>query len=305
MLTAPFPYFGGKSRAAELAWSLLGSPRTYLEPFMGSLAMLLARPDTSRGREIVNDKDGMLVNFWRTIQHDPQRIVDVTDRPVIEADYHAMYAQVNETSHDTGLLARLEGDPEYYEPRLAAYWLYVVTNVIGDLHHEGPWHVRNGCLVNTGEPHGIQRAIPCIAHTRTYQSCTRGEKLDWLLRLSARLHDVIILNGDWLRLLSGSLNKNDWASTGIFLDPPYAGTKQMYVESESLSGQVEQWCVTAPRAARIIICGYDHEHDRLLDHGWSVHAWKSQGATYAKNVQGKERVWASPACRIIQPDLFA
>lgn len=40
-LRAPFPWFGGKSRAAPLIWEALGDVRNYVEPFAGSLAVLL------------------------------------------------------------------------------------------------------------------------------------------------------------------------------------------------------------------------------------------------------------------------
>ena len=41
-LRAPFPWFGGKRRAADLVWPRLGDVSTYNEPFAGSLAVLLA-----------------------------------------------------------------------------------------------------------------------------------------------------------------------------------------------------------------------------------------------------------------------
>jgi site-specific DNA-adenine methylase len=41
MMMAPFPWFGGKSRAAKLIWSRLGDVPNYVEPFAGSLAVLL------------------------------------------------------------------------------------------------------------------------------------------------------------------------------------------------------------------------------------------------------------------------
>jgi site-specific DNA-adenine methylase len=44
VLRAPFPYFGGKRRAAGLVWGALGRVNTYVEPFCGSAAVLLARP---------------------------------------------------------------------------------------------------------------------------------------------------------------------------------------------------------------------------------------------------------------------
>ena len=41
-LAAPFPYFGGKRRAAPIVWRALGDPSGYVEPFAGSAAVLLA-----------------------------------------------------------------------------------------------------------------------------------------------------------------------------------------------------------------------------------------------------------------------
>ena len=43
-LKAPFPWFGGKRRVAAEVWAALGDVDNYVEPFAGSLAVLLARP---------------------------------------------------------------------------------------------------------------------------------------------------------------------------------------------------------------------------------------------------------------------
>jgi hypothetical protein len=55
-LRAPFPWFGGKSRAAEIIWQRLGDVPNYVEPFAGSLAVMLGR-QTPPGIETVNDLD--------------------------------------------------------------------------------------------------------------------------------------------------------------------------------------------------------------------------------------------------------
>jgi site-specific DNA-adenine methylase len=34
-LVAPFPYFGGKSRAADRVWQAFGEVENYVEPFAG------------------------------------------------------------------------------------------------------------------------------------------------------------------------------------------------------------------------------------------------------------------------------
>lgn len=69
-LTAPFPYFGGKTRQAERIASLLPPHEHYVEPFAGSLAVLLAKPRSAM--ETVNDIDGDLMTFWRVLRDQPE-----------------------------------------------------------------------------------------------------------------------------------------------------------------------------------------------------------------------------------------
>jgi hypothetical protein len=65
-LAAPFPWFGGKRRVAGDVWARFGDVDNYVEPFAGSLAMLLGRPAGHRGRiETVNDLDGFVSNRRR------------------------------------------------------------------------------------------------------------------------------------------------------------------------------------------------------------------------------------------------
>jgi hypothetical protein len=81
---APFPWFGGKSRASGLLWQRFGAVRNYVEPFAGSLATLLTRPGTVTGPETVNDLDGLLVNFWRAVRAEPETVAMAADWPVME-----------------------------------------------------------------------------------------------------------------------------------------------------------------------------------------------------------------------------
>ena len=49
-MRAPFVWFGGKRRVAPEVWAALGDVPNYIEPFAGSLAVLLGRPhDMSNG----------------------------------------------------------------------------------------------------------------------------------------------------------------------------------------------------------------------------------------------------------------
>lgn len=60
---------------------------------------------------------------------------------------------------------------------------------------------------------------------------------------------------------------------------------------------------------RIIIAGYDGEHDELLNYGWTVETWKANGGYGNQgNGQGKEnakreRLWLSSYC-LKEGDLF-
>jgi hypothetical protein len=86
----------------------------------------------------------------------------------------------------------------------------------------------------------------------------------------------------------------------IFLDPPYATSGDLYAHVDADVGlAVREWCATAPRELRVILCGYDTEHDALLAHGWTVTEGKAGGgAGYSTNgLNGRrERLWLSPAC---------
>lgn len=64
--TPPFTYFGGKTSIADRIVDALPPHRHYVEPFAGSLAVLLAKPRAHF--ETVNDLDEHLVTFWRVLR---------------------------------------------------------------------------------------------------------------------------------------------------------------------------------------------------------------------------------------------
>ena len=78
-LQAPFPYFGGKRKAAPTIWQALGADCVnYIEPFCGSAAVLLAAPEGQR-IETINDADGFVANFWRAVAQDPDAVAHYAD----------------------------------------------------------------------------------------------------------------------------------------------------------------------------------------------------------------------------------
>jgi len=68
----PFAYYGGKTTLAHRIAALLPPHGHYVEPFAGSLAVLLAK--TPSRMETVNDLDRDLVTFWRVLREQPDRL---------------------------------------------------------------------------------------------------------------------------------------------------------------------------------------------------------------------------------------
>jgi site-specific DNA-adenine methylase len=156
-LKAPFPWFGGKSRAAELIWRRLGDVVTYNEPFAGSLAVLLSRQHVPRV-ETVNDLDCYLANFWRALQADPESVAYYADYPVNETDLHARHQWlVNQAEFQ----AAMKADPVFYDAKIAGWWVWGQCLWIGSGWCQRPeWTGRGvGAAANRGV-HNQQMSRP-------------------------------------------------------------------------------------------------------------------------------------------------
>ena len=126
-LKAPFPWFGGKSRVSAEVWNRFGNVRNYVEPFAGSLAVLLGRPHEP-GTETVNDLDCYLANFWRAVKADPIATEEWADSPVNEADLLARHRWLH---GQRGFRDRMRLDPEFYDAKIAGWWAWGICSWIG------------------------------------------------------------------------------------------------------------------------------------------------------------------------------
>ncbi len=130
-LKAPFPYFGGKSSVAAAVWRALGQPKHYIEPFCGSCSVLLLRPDydPTIHVETVNDADGHIANVWRALKFDPEAVAEWADWPVNHADLSARKASI--IKNEGRLLEGLISDPEWFDPKMAGYYIWAASCWIG------------------------------------------------------------------------------------------------------------------------------------------------------------------------------
>lgn len=302
-LRAPFPWFGGKSRAAHLVWEALGNVANYVEPFAGSAAVLLARPHAPRC-ETINDRDGMVSNFWRAVRGSPAEVAHHADWPVNEADLHARHRWL--IGQRESLTERLIADPEWFDARVAGWWCWGACAWIG-----------------TGWCSAESRKLPHLGDEgRGVHAPRRGRAVgtdhvdvasvdEWMRALATRLRAVRVACGDWHRVVAspsvllpaGRSNPGDIA--GVYLDPPYAEGAADYAvggTGTALFAEVRAWCEEHDRdpRMRIVLSGYAGEHDALERRGWRVVEWRTKGGYSSRggdNVnQRRERLWLSPYC---------
>lgn len=229
--------------------------------------------------ETVNDADGMLANFWRAVQADPESVARHADWPVNESDLHARHAWL--TGESASLQERLEGDPDWFDAKTAGWWVWGASCWIGNrfCSGAGPWRrVRDddGNWVLRKYPPGPRDAGRGVMRTRPHLSCAgRGvnrqsgsgglsEYFGWF---AGRLRRVRVCCGDWSRVCTPAVTTSH-GLTAVFLDPPYADTAgrdaDLYRrDSLSVAHDVRRWAVEHgddPRM-RIALCGYEGEHE--------------------------------------------
>lgn len=316
-LRAPFPYFGGKRRAASLVWQALGDVDHYIEPFCGSAAVLLARPGGAGRCETINDADGMVSNFWRAVRSAPDAVAAHCDWPVTEPDLHARHLWL--IGQRESLTARLIDDPEWFDAKAAGWWCWGACAWIGT-----GWCAAKAPsrqlphLSNAGMGVHAPRRVTAFAD----EAVAYATVADWFRALQERLRRVRVPSGDWRRVVASPsvLFPNDpgragRSTCGVFLDPPYAEGRMDYAAGGTgtdLSAEVRAWAIVRgndPRV-RIVLCGYEGEHEPPP--GWRVAAWKTKGgyaSTSGDNAnQRRERLWLSPHCveqPTRQPTLFS
>lgn len=333
-LKAPFPWFGGKSRVADLVWDRFGPVENYVEPFFGSGAVLLGRPRPFDGPETINDLDAYVANFWRAVQADPEGVEACADWPVSEADLHARHVWL---LAQADFRERMLIDPAFYDVRVAGWWVWGISSWIGsgwcDLSRTNERtnertnadpsiataHLRAG-YPSRKIPHlsdrvrGVGRVFAptdrptdrpgnCQSYTAT-EASTRIAQGGVFDALASRLRGVRVTCGDWSRIVTPSVTTRHGV-TGVLLDPPYDEAEHAIRYSAgtgNVSTQVREWAVEHGNDPlfRIALCGYDGEHN--MPGTWECVAWKAAGG-YGSQGEGagranarRERIWFSPHC---------
>ena len=165
------------------------------------------------------------------------------------------------------LVPRLEGDPDYYDAKIAGWWVWGLCCWVGGrwCTGKGPWRVVGRRLVKGNAGRGVSRRMPHIGYGQGVNRVSLdGELIDYLCGLANRIRRVRVCCGDWRRVL-GPTPTTGLGLTAIFLDPPYSRSERdanIYRVEADIAAEVRTWAAEHGQdpQLRIALCGYDTEH---------------------------------------------
>jgi len=305
-----FQWFGAKARVASVVWTRLGDVDHYVEPFFGSGAVYFLAPKKHK-KATINDVDCYIVNFFRTLKNEPFRLAkEVMYCSVAQAEMRARHYEL--TAKRSLITSKIQGDPEYYNLKYAAWWVYTLSAWIAGhfTENKGVWTSINGfwCFDDKGigEYHVYNQAPQLTSRNGIVKYFNESyiENVIDIYKMMLDYRDMLvparIICSDWKDAVRDAILRND-KSVGIFLDPPYDQRlleEALYIKHGTVSSEVRDWAVENGNKYRIALCGYEGEHEMPPD--WEVYAWTATGGY--SNMGGRntnrfrERIWFSPQC---------
>lgn len=260
------------SIAAEIV-ALLPAHSHYVEPYCGSLSVLLAKPPAPK--ETVNDLDGELMLFWRVLRDRPEQLARVC---ALTPHSRAEHAAAGDPANDELEAAR-------------RIWVRLTQGRSGTLRKVG-WRY----YIN---PSGSSLGMPAYLAAYVDRLAPAAERLATVSLECRSALDVINAYGSHADAL-------------LYVDPPYPGSTRAGANyRHEMTGEAEHRelaeALHAARAA-VVISGYPSDlYDRRLYAGWDRHtiaAHTSQGNTSSNRAGNRVEVLWSNRPLGNQPALF-
>jgi DNA adenine methylase len=235
----PVPYYGGKQTIGPHIAGLLPPHGHYVEPYAGSLAVLLAK---ARSRmETANDLDGHLVAFWRTLR----------DRPAELARACALTPHSREEWQDCADLDAAE-DLE----RARRLWVRLTQSRTSRLTRTGWRHYVDPGATNTAFPKYLDGLVQRMAAA------------------AERLHHVTLECRPALEIID---RYGAHADVLLYVDPPYLGStrsndRSYRIELMDTAGHRELAEALRSCPAAVVLSGYPSDlYDAELYPDWNRH----------------------------------
>lgn len=265
----PFAYFGAKVSIADQIVALLPKHEHYVEPFAGSLAVLLAKPPSRM--ETVSDIDSRLMAFWRVLRERPQELIRVC-------------ALTPHSRAEQQLSQSLDGCDEIEVARRV--WVRISQSRTGTLRNTGWRHFVNAGGETIGMPGYLMGYV------------------DRMAAVAERLHAVSLENRPALELIE---SYGAHPTTLLFCDPPYLAdvrNGQNYGHEMSNADEHRELAdALAGCAAAVVVCGYNSPlYDALYD-GWDRHEISALTTQGGSNGRRTEVLWSNQPLEV-QRGLF-
>ena len=253
-------YPGSKWNIVSKLVELIPEHHSYVEPFFGSGAVLFNKPVSDI--ETINDLDHDVVNLFRCIQEDADRL--------------------------SGMVMTTPFSREKYED---TYKLDVWKLMMPD----EPYHKALRFLIQCWQGHGFRTNGSKVGWKNDVQGRDKAYAAnDWaelpgrLLQAAERLRGVQIENMPAVKLIE----RFNFSNVLIYCDPPYllqtrTGGKQ-YKKEMSVEEHIQLLETIKQHSGPAIISGYDNELYNTMLNGWYTEKHKSltQG-----NSKKQEMLW--------------
>lgn len=258
-IRAPFSYPGAKTQSLNDLLPILPYRNSYIEPFGGSAAVLLARQPSKL--EVYNDRYGGLVCFYRCLR-DPTKWEMLVDRLDLTVHSREEFIWCRDTwEHD------VKDDVER-----AARWYYMTCYSF----NKKGWQFARATKSTAQFGKSLKNAL------KTFKS------------LNFRLRDVQIENLDWRYIIKDFSYKD----SVIYCDPEYYSTVGMYNINMSKQDHIDLCEAIMKGQGFFALSGYDwpdhpyNNYDWTAKKSWEVHEKaKGHAFTESNNLEGyKERM---------------
>lgn len=267
----PIAYYGSKQTIGPAIARLLPAHEHYVEPYAGSLAVLLAkRPSTM---ETVNDLDQDLMVFWRVLRDQPdelERLCALT--PHSRAEYAA-------ATH-----ADLETLPDLERARLV--WVRLTQGRAGTFRPTGWRHYQDPAGCSSGMPRYLAGYVSRLAPV--------AERLANVSLECRPALDLIEAYGRHLDVL-------------LYVDPPYLGSTraQNYRHEMGAEGDHRELAKALESCrATVVLSGYPSPLYDELYAGWErveLDAFTGQSHDLGRRT---EVLWSNRPFPNVTPSLF-
>ena len=200
-MTTPIIYYGGKTTMLQHIIPIIPEHNIYSEVFFGGGAVFFAKRKAAN--ETINDKLGIVVNFYRTLKRDYKRLKGMIDETLMSREQFEKARLIMKQS-------------EWFSDLEKAWAFWIITNF--------SYSNKIGGGFKYSKDKGFTPA-----------ALMKKKKAEFTDALVRRIEDANIECADALWVL----NKRDCKESFHFIDPPYCGSDQGHYRGWTETNEAE------------------------------------------------------------------